>query len=61
MKETFTRAELVQFGRYLLSEERKNRLAGNYEHDNSCSFSEREKEVYDTDIANALPEEVNPE
>lgn len=48
----YSRAELVEFGRYLLSDLRTKRIVDNYQLGDSSSLSDRIKEVYDADVRN---------
>lgn len=50
----FTRTDLVAFGAYLLSEERTNRIAGNFQEGDPVHFTERLKGVYHADVENFL-------
>lgn len=57
--ENNTEKQLVEFGKYLLSDERKNRIASGYSSEDNISLDERLKEVYDADISNFY--EANPD
>ena len=46
---TYTEAELVSFGNYLLSKEREKMLKENTA---ALSYDERKRNVYDSDLAN---------
>jgi len=50
----FTEKQLIDFGRYLLSDLRTKRIIDNYQLGESISLSERLKEVYHVDVENFL-------
>lgn len=50
----FNKKDLVEFGRYLLSEERTNRISQNYNPNDNISLQERLREVYHADVENFL-------
>ncbi len=50
----FNRKDLVNFGKYLLSDERKGRIKTNYSEGDSISVEERLTEVYHADVENFL-------
>jgi len=50
----FNKKDLVLFGRYLLSEERTNRIKESYNQDDNISLEERLQEVYHADVENFL-------
>lgn len=51
----FNKKDLVNFGQYLLSEKRTERIKENYQEGfDNISFEERLNEVYDSDIENFL-------
>jgi hypothetical protein len=51
---SFTRADLANFGRYLLSDIRTKRVMNAYTIGDGVSLAERLKEVYDADVENFL-------
>lgn len=51
---SFTRADLTNFGRYLLSDLRTKRIVDNYIVGEGIPLSERLKEVYQADVENFL-------
>jgi len=50
----FNKKDLVEFGRYLLSKERTNRIKESYNQDDNISLEERLQEVYHADVENFL-------
>lgn len=54
MEQLFTRAELVEFGNYLLSDERKQRFASNPHAPEGLTLEERLSEVHHADVENYL-------
>lgn len=52
MKIYFETSDLVSFGEYLLSEERKNRIASGYKKEDPVHLDDRLKHVYHADIEN---------
>lgn len=52
MVTTFNRKDLGLFGKYLLSQERTNRILTDYKEGDSVSKEERLQEVYQADIDN---------
>lgn len=52
--ESYTRRGLVEFGQYLLSQERTKRIKDNRAEDDPISLEERLKDVYHADIENWL-------
>ena len=49
----FNKKDLVKFGEYLLSDERKSRIKVSSK-DSSLSYKERSKKVYHADIKNCF-------
>lgn len=56
MVTTFNRKDLGDFGRYLLSQKRTDRILRNYEDGDSVFIEERLKEIYHADLENWLVE-----
>lgn len=52
--ESYTRRGLVEFGQYLLSEQRTKRIQDNRSEDDPISLEERLRDVYHADIENWL-------
>jgi len=51
----FNKKDLVNFGKYLLSDERTNRIKDNYQEGfDNVPYDERIKEVYHADVENFL-------
>ena len=50
----FNRKDLVQFGEYLLSEERTSLISESYNSNDNVSLEERLKSVYHADVENFL-------
>lgn len=50
--EMYSHAQLVSFGKFLLSKERTNNLKANWKEGDSVLFEERLREVYHADICN---------
>lgn len=48
----FNRKDMVSFGRYLLSEERTNRIKSAHDEGDPCPIEERLREVYHADVEN---------
>lgn len=48
----YTETDMTNFGLYLLSEERKNRIAYNYNEEDNISLEERLSQVYHSDFKN---------
>jgi len=50
----FNRKDLVNFGQYLLSEEREEKIKERYNPEDNISLDERLREVYHSDVENFL-------
>ena len=59
MRKLYTEKELVEFGQYLLSEERTNLIKDNQKESDNWTLNDRLKEVYDADIKNVFGVDEN--
>ncbi len=50
----FNKKDLVMFGNYLLSEERKEKIKENYSENDNIPIAERLSSVYHSDVENFL-------
>ncbi len=50
----FNKKDLINFGKYLLSEKRTKSITDNHPNDDECMIKERLSGVYDSDIANFI-------
>lgn len=52
----FNKKDLVEFGKYLLSEKRTKRIEYSYSNEDNISLKERLQNVYHADVENFLEE-----